>query len=120
MAIGVAGLFFWAAADKRARPWALSFMVTLALNSCWWGWWFGGSFGYRSFEGSILLAMAGLAWTSVKIAGLPWLRPLLAFVCALAIGWNLMILALYLTKRIPSDSAVTWSQMWQAAATWLG
>lgn len=120
MAVGVAGLFLWAARDKHARLWALSFLAALALNSCWWCWWFGNSFGYRSFEGTILLAMGGLAWAFTQTTGHPWLRRLLAFASALAIGWNSVVLALFLTKQIPGDSAVTWSQMWQAAARWLG
>jgi len=120
MAVGIGGLFFWATRDKRVRPWTLSFLAALALNACWWCWWFGNSFGYRSLEGTVLLAMGGLAWAFTQTADRPLLRRLLTFTSALAIGWNIVVLALFLTKQIPGDSAVTWSQMWQAAAHWLG
>jgi len=120
MMVGTAALFLWAASDKRARPWALSFIAVLLLNACWWCWWFGNAFGNRSFEGAVLLIMGGLAWILTRTAGRLWLRLFLSGACAIAICWNMMVLALFLTKQISSDDAVTWSQMWQAAASWPG
>jgi hypothetical protein len=120
MLIGLAGLLGWAAADKRIRLWVLSFAVALALNSCWWCWWFGGSFGYRSLEGAVFFTMGGLAWAFSQTAGHVWRSGLLWLTCFAAIGWNILLLALFLTKRIPGGSAVTWSQMWEAAVHWLG
>lgn len=118
MLAGVVGLFAWASKVKPARPWALSFIAILALNGCWPNWWFGASFGNRAYDGAIFLAMTGLAWIFSKTRSVPGIRRIIDGICGAAIIWNLLLLALFLTKRIPRETAVTWLDAWRAASGW--
>jgi hypothetical protein len=120
MLVGIAAGAVWA--WRRRLVWALilSFALTLILNAAWHCWWFGTSFGNRSFEATVLLAMAGLAWLSAKTEGRPLLRGLLNGVVALGVAWNLILLALFMSKAVPSEAAVTWIDAWKALAAALG
>jgi hypothetical protein len=39
----------WKKFGKLALPITSIFLLTLYVVSCWWDWWFGGSFGHRAF-----------------------------------------------------------------------
>lgn len=47
MVLGMVGL--WRNYKKLALPISLLFALCLYIVSCWWDWWFGGSFGHRAF-----------------------------------------------------------------------
>lgn len=114
MAVGLAGVALWGIANFRHWPWLAAFFLVYVLNASWWCWWFGGSFGGRSFEGCVLLVMTGLAWLFVAAKKRPKLHAALFALASLAAVWNVALLALFLSKRIPSETAVTWPAMWQA------
>lgn len=118
MALGLVGLAFWAAPDRKRWSWLAAFLLTYFLNASWWCWWFGGSFGGRSFEGSVFLAMIGLAWFFAANEKRPAYRIGLSTLCALAAIWNIALLALFLTKRISGEVAVPYSEVWQTL--WFG
>jgi len=116
--VGMAGLVGWAYVERQVRPWCFSFLAMWLVNGAWWCWWFAHSFGNRSFEGAVLFAMGGLAWLLAKADARAWLKGLLVGCCALAVIWNVLLLALFLTKRISGEQAVTWAQMWRVAFHW--
>lgn len=47
MALGIIGL--WKSKNKLALPISLLLVLNIYIVSCWWDWWFGGSFGHRAF-----------------------------------------------------------------------
>jgi hypothetical protein len=118
MAVGIAGLCAWSTTDKKILAWLASFLAAYYLNSAWWCWWFGGSFGGRAFEGSVLLAMGGLAWVFSTLQSRPKVRSLVLAAALLAAAWNLCVLALTLTKKLSNSDAITWTQIGQAILAW--
>jgi hypothetical protein len=104
------------APDFLVWAWGASFVFMLMLNACWPSWWFGVSFGNRAFEGTVLLAMGGLAYLFTTTKRPSWLRVLVYAAVGSGIAWNLMLFVLFLTRRIPGEAPVTWFDAWHAMA----
>ncbi len=68
MSLGIIGL--WKNYKKLALPISLLFALSIYIVSCWWDWWFGGSFGHRAFIQYYALLAFPLAfmiqWASKK------------------------------------------------------
>jgi hypothetical protein len=116
VAIGAFGV--WAVRRREGRAWLGSLAAIVAVNSVWPAWWLGSSFGNRGFEAATLFAMVGTAVCWEKTAGRPRWRGLLLASAGAAIAWNLALLALFLTHRIPRDEAVTYAEAARALARW--
>jgi hypothetical protein len=117
--VAVAAFAAWAVRRTEGRLWLVSLVAILVLNSVWPVWWFGSSFGHRGFDAATLFAMVGAAalWHATVIR--PRLRVALATVACVAIAWNLVLLALFLTQRISREEAVTYGDALRAAAGWM-
>jgi len=63
MAFALIGLG-WMAYQKKKLTWSLIIPIVLYfyVASCWWDWWFGGSFGYRTMIDVMPLLAFGLAY----------------------------------------------------------
>ncbi|MEZ4686798.1 MAG: hypothetical protein R3B47_12245 [Bacteroidia bacterium] len=65
-------------------------LINLYVVSCWWSWWYGGSFGMRALvESSALLApamAASFAWFAKKT----WRYALLGIILLLGMGLNVL------------------------------
>ena len=116
-----------AARDHSYPKWSPLFMFALVLwlNAAWWCWWYGASFGNRSFEGvHIFCALwIGLALrkvdTSKFLLGSYSLRALLLILCV----WNgLLILGprYWKVTGICKEQSVTYSEMLNGIGTLLG
>jgi hypothetical protein len=107
------GLFFWspvlllavAALLVRARHafvycWGLGLGLLWYANSAWHCWWFGDAYGARAF-----LELAGLFGVGIGLAfeGLRRLPRLAAGLAVLAVVFNVVLLALYVSHRLPRD-----------------
>ena len=95
---------------KQVLPkvWIASFAVIAYLNSAWWCWWFGSSFGNRAYEGAILFFMAGIGYLFRRLEGTKWPRMALLIVSTCAIAWNLFLLSQYLTQRFDRSLPVSY------------
>jgi hypothetical protein len=110
----------WALRRTALTGWIASCVLMWVLNSAWHSWWFGVSFGNRAFEGTVFLAMAGIAVLLARANRsrlLGWLVPTLL---GAAVVWNLLLFALFLTKRIPGEAPVTWGDALHAGLQWIG
>ena len=116
----IAGFACWALRTRLALPWLGSLVLVIVLNGAWWCWWFGSSFGNRAFEAATFFAMLGLAVLLRAAGPRPFWRRALAAAAILAIAGNLVLLALFLTQRIPRDAPVTYRQGAGALARWAG
>lgn len=98
--IGAGG---WLIGTFRAKifpkVWTVSFAAIVYLNSAWWCWWFGSSFGNRAYEGSMLFFMAGLGFCYDRFQKTPWKLTALKATAWIAIFWNIYLLSEYLTNR---------------------
>ena len=116
----IAGFVVWSLRNRLALPWLGSLVLVVGINGAWWCWWFGSSFGNRAFEAATFFAMLGLAFL-LRVAGPRRLwRTALAAAVALAVAANLVLLALFLARRIPRDAPVTYRQGAAALARWVG
>ena len=88
------------------RPLLLVFLLTIYVNSAWWCWWFGASFGQRAFDGSMPALFLGLAWLFQHYPGRSADR-LFRMGTVLAV-MNLVALILYRLQFIPRNQPVTW------------
>jgi hypothetical protein len=105
---GVLAFAAWAWWRPEGRAWLGSLAAIILLNAAWPTWWLGSSFGHRGFEAATLFAMLGLA-ASIDAAGThPFSRRALAAAVAGAVCWNLALLGLFLTHRIPREQPVTY------------
>ena len=116
----IAAFAFWARNRVAGRAWLISFFLIVVLNAAWSTWWLGLSFGYRGLEISIFFAMVGLATLLQAAGNHPLMRRVLQVVIVVAIVWNLLLLALFITHRIPSEEAVTYGDVCRATLDWLG
>lgn len=116
--VAIAAFGLWAARRGEGRAWLGSLAAIVAINSAWPAWWLGSSFGNRGFEAATLFAMIGTAVLWEKTTGRPRWRGLLLASAGAAIAWNLALLALFLTHRIPRDEAVTYAEAARALARW--
>src|SRR5205823_2398102 len=103
-----AGGLAWRLARGRRQPEPLllcflgSFLLLWYANSAWVIWWFGDSFGGRAYlelSGLFVLGLA-TAFEAVRGAG-PWARRALAAGVGAALLYNLVLMGLYITHRIP-------------------
>lgn len=117
--VGIVSFLIWSARRTLSWPWVLSLVAIVLLNAAWPCWWFGSSFGNRGFESATFFAMVGLAALLGAARESAFLRRTMSAVLVLAIAGNLVLLALFLTKRIPREEAVTYGDMGRAAALWL-
>jgi hypothetical protein len=102
----------------EGRAWLASLAAILILNSFWPTWWFGSSFGHRGFDAATLFAMIGGASLWHVTESRPRLRVTIATPACVAIAWNLVLLALFLTQRISREEAVTYGEMLRAMSAW--
>jgi hypothetical protein len=90
------------------KVWIVSFALVVYINSSWWCWWFGSSFGNRSYEVSILFFMAGLGFIHERLSHSKIKIRILSTVTWVAILWNVLILSEYMTNNIERDLAVSY------------
>lgn len=109
----------WAWHRNEGRAWLASLVVIVILSAAWPTWWLGSSFGYRGFEVPTFFAMIGLAALFEAARRQRLFRWVLASCAGIAIAWNLALLALFLTQRIPREEAVTYSQAAHAFENWV-
>jgi hypothetical protein len=114
----VAAFAVWAVRRMEGRAWLASLAAILILNSFWPTWWFGSSFGHRGFDAATLFAMIGGASLWHVTESRPRLRVTIATLACVAIAWNLVLLALFLTQRISREEAVTYGEMLRAMSAW--
>lgn len=103
LALGVVGCF--APAFRRHPfflPVVLLGLLQVLLISSWSMWWFGGGFGHRGFVDIYPLLAVPMAALFASIRK-PWIRRLLATVCLLLIGLNLIHMIQYWKRIMPYD-----------------
>lgn len=104
------GLFFWSpilliavggllrARDPLIRCWLLGGVLLWYANSAWHCWWFGDAFGARAFLELSGLFGIGLALSFARLRDWPRLTVVLS---VLAVVFNLVLMALYITHTVP-------------------
>jgi hypothetical protein len=114
----VGGLAFGLAVLRGRLPWEwlLSLALIAYINAAWWCWWWGSSFGNRSFEGATLFIMAGFGLLWAQTHQLRRWRTPLGVLLVLGITANTFLLALYMRGAISRVDAVTYPEM--LAALW--
>ncbi len=117
--VGILAFLGWSLRRPWAWPWTLSLALCTVLNAAWPTWWFGSSFGNRAFDAATFFCMVGLAALLAAVRARPALRSLLVGVLVIAIGWNLLLLSLFQTRRISNQDPVTYADAARAAAGWL-
>lgn len=101
----------WAWFRAEGRAWLVSLVIVVALSSTWPTWWLGSSFGYRGFEVATFFAMIGIAVILDATRRRAALQQILFGAVSVAIAWNLLLFALFLTQRIPREEPVTYRQV---------
>ncbi|HVU24465.1 MAG TPA: glycosyltransferase family 39 protein [Opitutus sp.] len=117
--VAIAVFVMWAWPRPEGRAWLASLAAITLLNAAWPTWWLGSSFGQRGFEAATLFAMLGLAALFEAVRRDAFWRRATAWAAALAIGWNVALLALFLTHRIPREQPVTCRDVVVAAVRWI-
>ncbi len=94
---GLAG-FIWIWKFRKDIPlsWLISTLVIVYINSSWWCWWFGSSFGNRAYEALLLFTALGIGWLFQKATSTKWQIPLTALACILIL-WNYAQLMLFIS-----------------------
>jgi hypothetical protein len=117
--VGLLAFLFWPL--QRPIGWTMvgSLVAIIGLNAAWPSWWFASSFGNRGFEVATFFSMLGLAVLFGATRNRRVWRRVLAAAVALAVMWNLILLALFVTRRIPQDEAVTYGDVEHALAAWI-
>lgn len=110
MAVGIAGFTAWAWRRTEGRAWLVSLGAIVFLNAAWPTWWLGSSFGYRGLEVATLFVALGLGAVLQRTVSHRTLRLVLTTFAAGCVIWNLTLLALFLTQRIPREAPVTYTQ----------
>lgn len=116
--VTMAAFVFWAARRIEGRLWLVSLVAIVVLNSVWPVWWLGSSFGHRGFEAATLFAMIGGAMLWQCVEARPRLRGLFITLIAVAVAWNLSLMALFLTHRIPHEKPATYGDSIRALEAW--
>jgi hypothetical protein len=119
MLVGFLAFVAWAWRNTEGRLWLISAAVIMLLSAAWPMWWLGSSFGFRGFEVLTFFVMIGLAVLIENLGCRPLLRRLLSATIGVAIVWNLTLLALFLTQRIPREEPVTYQQAGKALWDWV-
>lgn len=104
----IIAFLIWAWKRSEGRAWLVSLGAIVVLGAAWPTWWLGSSFGYRGFEVATLFAMIGLATLWQACSRRTWLRRLAVVGTSVAIVWNLLLLALFLTQRISRNDPVSY------------
>jgi hypothetical protein len=117
--VGLAGFLPWAWPRAEGRAWLVSLVLILLLSAAWPTWWLGSSFGFRGLEVPVFLAMLGVAAGWSRLPAYPRLHVGLGVLAALLVVWNLALLALFLTQRIPRQEPVTYLDAARALVSWL-
>jgi len=87
-----------------------AFLLQLYINSSWWCWWLGNSFGHRGFVGCALIFAFGLAYIlSEKIVNIASYKFIVS-ISALSI-WNMLLAGAYISKMIPQTEYFTWTDL---------
>lgn len=119
IAAGIAGFVLWAWRQTEGRAWLVSLGVMMILSAAWPTWWLGSSFGYRGFEVATLFAAIGLGLILREVRQHRSLRLGLGVVASGCIGWNLALLGVFLTQRIPREAPVTYVDSAHALVDWV-
>jgi hypothetical protein len=115
---GIGAFLPWAWRSLEGRAWLGSLTAIVLLDAAWPTWWLGSAFGHRGFEVPTLFAMIGLAAT-LRWGGQRALwRGIFAAIAVVAIAWNLALLALFLTHRIPREAPVTYGDACVSLVHW--
>jgi hypothetical protein len=117
--VGIIGFLAWSRPRPVAWPFVVSLAAIIALNGAWPNWWFASSFGSRGFEVATFFCMLGVASLFARVRDRPLPRRILAGCVALAITWNILLLALFLTRRISREESVTYADAARALGSWL-
>lgn len=121
MFLAVLGMFVL---SQRAREWKWTLWVFFPINiyviSCWWCWWYGGSFGQRPLVDSYpLMAIPLTATLSLILKSRPVLQNVSAFVLVFFIHLNMFQTWQYSTSLLHYESMTKrayWKLLFQT--TW--
>jgi hypothetical protein len=110
--LAVGGLVWKIArSDQPGKGLVLSLMISLValwyVNSSWYAWWFGKSFGARAFVDFSGIFIVGLGIAFEFIGGLSAAQRRLAWTmvgAALAVNWVLLLL--FIGQKIPREGAI--------------
>jgi hypothetical protein len=116
--VGIVGFLGWTPRRSVGWPWVASLGAIIFLNAAWPCWWFASSFGNRGFEVGTFLGMLGLAALFSALQTRQFWRRTLACLVSLAVLWNVLLLSLFLSRRIPREEAVTYADAGRALANW--
>lgn len=111
MAVGVVALVVAVIRGTLPASWLAILAAITYLNAAWWCWWWGSSFGNRSFEGAILFVMAGWGLVWAKTCDRGFLRRFVAALLIAGLAANAVLLALYMSGAISRGDPVTYSEM---------
>ncbi len=105
------GFTFFGINALRARDlrvtWVISSLLIIWVNASWWCYWFGSSFGNRSFEGLTLFAMLGTALLLDRPSTSRLRRSVIAL-GFIAIAWNLQSLGGWFIHAYPREAPVSY------------
>lgn len=116
--VGIVSFLWWTWRRPVGWPWAGSLGAILVLNAAWPCWWLGSSFGNRGFEVPVFWGMLGIAAVLRAAQRRPAWRRVLVGAVSLAVVWNLLLAALFLTRQIPREAPVTYADAGRALARW--
>jgi hypothetical protein len=116
--LGLVPFTVWAVRRTEGRAWLVSLAAIVLLNAAWPTWWLGSSFGHRGFEAATLFAMIGIAALFHAASDCRIWRRALAGAAVMAVTWNVLLLALFLTQRISREEPVTHAAAARALAGW--
>lgn len=105
MAIGVLGIFLMGPALRKWRYsfWAFFLTTTYVLVS-WWCWWYGGSFGQRSFIDLYPILAIGIGALLTRVQAWKWTQGILFALIGLFTALNLFQTLQYTKGAIHHDS----------------
>lgn len=106
---GLLGLLIGMWRERLFPPeWLAALIAITYLNSAWWCWWFGSSFGNRAYEGALLFFMAGTGYLKEQSRHHRVLARVLNVAAALAAAWNLYLLSQYMAGRFDRSLPVSY------------
>jgi hypothetical protein len=117
--ISVVSFCVWGWKRMEGQLWGISLIAIILINAAWPTWWLGSSFGHRGFEVATFFAMVGFANLLNFTQKAPVWRRGLATVASVAIVLNVILLALFLTQRIPREDTVTYRDFARALFAWV-
>lgn len=87
----------------------IAFLLQLYINSSWYIWWFGYSFGHRGFINCTPIFIVGLASLISSVAKRVSLRYII-IICFLFVVWNMVMILAYLSEILPADGYFNWKE----------